>query len=178
MKKKVLIILVALTVIGLAVYFYLKSKKKAQTQPANSLVASVNNATASALANTPASSVTSQPSPVIAKPVVTTPTSPIVQAPFSSSNTPAPIAQTSTEYNFVNVIRDGSRGMAIIQFQPVTRAFSVGESVRILSGPYAGVHKIWYIYRGTQDNAPVHNLYLETTFKTEGQRVPGKFYQA
>jgi hypothetical protein len=105
---------------------------------------------------------------------------PPVQTPSTIAQ-PVSLSQQATapaEYNFVNVIKDGSKGSAIIQFQPVARQFSVGESVRILSGPYAGLHKIWYIYRGTQDGAPVHNLYLETPFKTEGTKTPGKFFKA
>lgn len=158
MNKKFIIIAVVIAIAAMAMYFYLKAKKK----------------TAAASSASPA------PAPEIV-PTMAAQVNPPVQSPSTIAQ-PVSLSQTpvvpATEYNFVNVIRDGSRGMAIIQYQPVSRQFAVGESVRILSGPYAGVHRVWHIYKGTQDGAAVNNLYLETPFKTEGTKTPGKFYQA
>lgn len=169
MKKKILIIVITLAIIGLAVYFYLKSKKKALTAPATATAAPAIVPEVKSTVQTTVAPKTNGASQVTTSPTTVQPTF------IAPTTTPA---SSSTEFKFVNVIKDGSKGKAIIQFQPVTADFKIGESVRILSGPYAGVHKIWYIYKGTQSGAPVHNLYLETDYKTQGQVVPGTFYRA
>lgn len=173
-NKKIIIIVVVLAIIALAVYFWLKAKKK------KSVVASTSQTVDSAIA-AQVNAVKQTQVPVMntaqaASPATQTP-------PFSSSQTPAPApAPTATKLAYIEVERDGSQGRAIIKHQPVLAQFNVGDSVRIPSGPYAGVHKIGYIARLTYRNAPIHNLYLETPFISSGQGnynlTPGEFYKA
>jgi hypothetical protein len=85
------------------------------------------------------------------------------------------LGNTSQAYPYVNVLRDGTKGQAIIQFQPVSYEPKIGESVKIPSGIYAGTHKIWYIYSGMQNGQQVRNLYLDTAFAGADS---GLFYKA
>jgi hypothetical protein len=197
MKKKTIIIVITLLVIVLAVYFYIKSKKKA-TAPVQSLAGNnvADTISAAVLQKVEKSSITtptasaSIPLTLVQKPTTLNVAPVNSSIPVGGSWTDKTEASIKTAilngtfaanpaYNFVNVIRDGSQGKATIQFQPVTREFSQGDSVNIPSGPYAGTHKIWYIYKGVQDGAPVHNLYLDTPFITPvgGPKIPGTFYK-
>lgn len=169
-NKKIIIIAVVITIIALAVYFWLKAKKK------KSVVAST---TSDVNSNIAASATAVKQNQVPVVPINTPPAaSPATQTqPFSSSQTPAPAASVPV-FKYLDVVRDGSKGTAILMYQPLSRNFSIGESVRILTGPYAGTHKIWYIYNyssGGKMAGPGQNLYLETPYK---QSDSGEFSKA
>lgn len=85
------------------------------------------------------------------------------EGPISSNSqvaTTTPVLQTSAG-KFTSVIRDGSKGMAILRHEPSTIPVAVGGSIIIPSGIYAGTQKIWYIFSGVG----FKNLYIDTPFK-------------
>jgi hypothetical protein len=90
-------------------------------------------------------------------------TSPIVQTTQTAGTTP--ILQTSAG-KFTKVIRDGSKGMAILRHEPASIPLAIGNSVTIPSGAYAGTFKVLYIYDGRASGEPnVKNIYIETPYK-------------
>lgn len=141
MNKKLIFIIIGIAIVGIAVWMYLKNKKKAST--------SVSTSTNSNL---------------------------VADKPFSEGTSPkiAPTAVTAANPNpgagsltFQGVVREQG-GKAILQYQPLKDKFKPGDSVKIDSGMYAGVHKIWYVFdfnTGGLLPGPGQNLYLETPFK-------------
>ncbi len=62
-------------------------------------------------------------------------------------------------------------GRVAIRYQPVNKAFSVGQMVTIPDGDYKGTFKIWYIFEFNDANGRGQNIYLDTPYKsnTSGQ---------
>lgn len=79
--------------------------------------------------------------------------------------TTTPVLQTSAG-KFTKVIKDGSKGMAILRHEPANIPLAVNNKITIPSGLYAGTWNIWYIYDGSRSGEPnVKNLYIDTPFK-------------
>lgn len=140
MKKKLIIgLIIVVVIVAIAFYFYKKNKNaKEESLPLAGTAPEASGGTKASLG-------------------------PVAPTQVAASN-PNP---SSKVYNFVTVVRDGSRGKAIITYQPLVDTFKVGDSVKIASGPYAGTHKIWHIYNFKQGGpvaGPGQNLYLETDF--------------
>ncbi|MDD5358580.1 MAG: hypothetical protein PHX80_05495 [Candidatus Nanoarchaeia archaeon] len=89
----------------------------------------------------------------------------------SSANDISTGAQTQaallTKTNtFTKVVKDSTKGQAILRFEPANAPISVGDNVKIPSGPYAGIHKVWYIYDAAarEGLVGVKNIYIDTPY--------------
>lgn len=143
MKKKLIIgLIIVVVIVAIAIYFYKKNKKAKEL-----------------------ASVDVQSMAGLSPELRTQNTTAQAVAPTQVQQTnPNPAAKV---FNYVTVVRDGSRGTATLMYQPLVDSFKVGDSVKIASGPYAGTHKIWHIYNFTQGGLVAgagQNLYLETPY--------------
>jgi hypothetical protein len=153
MKKKIIIGIVIVVVIILIVWYVKKKKKEKEA----ALIASNSTTTAAPSLTTPVKQENILNPPVKTDQTVFNPAVIATQAAAANQTT----AAVAGKYAYINVVKDTSKGSAILQYSPVTDIFKVGDKISIASGPYAGTHTIWYVYKGTS----VHNLYLSAAFK-------------